>query len=319
MNTEVKAITIVNVGAGYGVSIPGEAIRLKESTLKAAAQIVQVTNPREQELASTRAGELKWLSQQVEKTRAELKKPFWDTGVAIDAKAKEFRKEIDERVKEIETLLSNYQHEEQRKAEARRQEEERQRQEAARALQREQERLEAAERARKAAEIAAQQAEQRRLQAEIDAAEAVTKKAKAEAAAKQAEAEAAARKAQQDAERAQQEAEQAEIDAAMAQDMAAEANTIILEPEPAKPAGMMVKEKATFEVTDIEAFYAWDVARRKEAEKTGRQLLSFVKLEVSKSFFGQYISVVTDEHLAEIPGVVITRGTKAITRTVSLR
>ena len=312
----MKAIVVSHVGAGYSVAIPGEALRYKQNALAEAAVVTQVTNPQEQQIAIDRAGRLKGISQQVEALRAQIKKPFWDAGVAIDAKAKEFRKELDERTKEIERMLSDYEAAERAKAEAARQEEERKKREAAEALRREQERLAEAERKRIATEQAAAAAEQRRIQAELDAAEASTKKQKAEAAAAQAKADQERQVAEAAAKQARREQEQAEIDAAEAQDVVAETTAISFEVEPPKAAGVTRRERATFEVTDIEAFAKWNYDRRAAARELGREVPDFIKMEIKKSVFGEYINIASDAELDSIPGVVITRSIKASTKAI---
>lgn len=259
---------------------------------------------------------LKGLSKGVEETRKTVKQPYLEAGKAIDAKAKEYVTDIDKRTEEIERMIGEFQRKEREKAEAIRREEERKRQEAEAALRREQEKAAQAERDRIAKEKAAQEAEARRIQAEIDAAEAKTAAEKRKAAAAQAKAEqeaASARAAQEEAERASQ---QAEIDAAEARDTAAEANATTVIAEPPRAAGAAIREVVEFEVTDIEAFYAWDAERRREARKLNRTLPTFVKMEVKRRDFLEYINMMDATSLASIPGITFTKFTRAAVRSV---
>lgn len=135
------------------------------------------------------------------------------------------------------------------------------------------------------------------------------------------DAERAARAAQEELERArkaQEDTAQAEIDAAMAAEEADEvASTVYVEPEVVKAQGAAVRPKITYEVTDIEALYQWDKQRREDAAANGRTLPSFIKLEVKKGDFGQFINILDDQGRAEIPGVQFSEETKVAVRATA--
>lgn len=254
-----KAIEVSPASNSFAVITPGEAIRQKEQALKLAEVITKITNAEEQEAAIIAAGRLKGLSQAVEQTRKEIKKPFLDAGKAIDAKAYEYCRDIDLRVAEIEKLVGSFQR-------AQRQKEE----EAERAAKKERDRAQAALNIAQIREHEAK-TEKERLAAQLDLME--------------------------------------------AQDEVATATATVVSPAIPAAKGAAVQEKVEFEVTDIEAFYAWDVKRRKDAGD--RTLPTFVKLEVRKAEFNSFINIIGDAALAEIPGVKFTNVTKAATRGIS--
>lgn len=307
--------TIVVASASNGafaITIPGEAIRLKTEALNNAKHIVRITNPDEQENAIAAVSILKGLTSGLEKSRESVKKPYWDAGKAIDAKAKEYAKELDERAAVIERMIGDYQKAERAKAEAERLAAETKRKEAEAELLREQRKAAKAEADRLAAEKAAEEAEARRIQAEIEAAEAKTASAK-----KKAQAELAKREQEaEDAKRAQQEAEdaamQSEIDASEAQDAHADASATVVGIEAPKASGASIREKIEFEIEDIDLFYAWDLKRR-----AGKNLPSFVKLEIKKADFNAYIQVIGINACQDIPGVTFTASTKAAVRAAT--
>jgi hypothetical protein len=117
--------------------------------------------------------------------------------------------------------------------------------------------------------------------------------------------------AEAEAKRIRDERAQAEIDNQMAQEELSEATTTTVMPEVAKAEGQRVKTEYSFEVEDIDEFYAWDVARRKQNPR----LPSLVKIEVRTRELKEYISLVSGT--AAIPGIKITESTRAIVNSVS--
>jgi hypothetical protein len=291
MSTEiVKPIAIIPSGTGFKVSIPGEAIRLKATALAKAEGILQVTSADEQQIAINAVADLKSLADGAETARAAIKKPYWDAGKAIDAKAKEFVADIDARVSVIEGMIGKFQAEERRKQREREMEEERQRQQAAAAEQRERDRLAQIERDRIAAEQAASAAK--------------TKKAK--------------EAAEAELRRVNQEKVQAQLDLAEAENDRAEADGVTIGAEEApKATGASVREKVEFVVVDIEDFCLWDIQRRAEAAKLGRILPSFVRIEVSKRDFNEYINLLDQAALDSIPGMTFHETTKVSVRAAA--
>lgn len=304
-------ITIAPKGPGFAVSIPIEAVRLKTEALEAAKIVTQVTTGDEQKTAIAVVARLKSLSNGVEQARVEVKAPYLAAGKAIDAKAKEYAKELDEKASVIERMIGSFQQVERAKAEAERIRQERAKAEAEDAANRERLRVEQAARESAAAEERRVEAERARAQAELDAAEAVGKKAKAAAAAELANAEQAAKAAEAEAKAAEQASLQAEIDASEAEETANDANAIVYTPEPPRATGASIRDVVDFEVTDIDAFAEWDRQRR-----VGKGALrSFVKMEVKRQDFKDFIAIMPEAALAEIPGVTITRSTKAAVRS----
>lgn len=287
--SQTKAIAIIPAERGFKITIPGDAERWKAEALAKAAIIVQVTNAEEQQLAIQAAAVLKGLSQTVEADRVEIKDPYYKACKAIDAKAKEFVADIDSRTKEIEALVGDFQRKERDRVLAQQREEERQRREAEAAVQREQQRLADLERQRQAAERQAEQA----------------KTAKARAA------------AQAEADRIAEEKAQAEIDAQMAQDDLCDAQGTTVVEEPAKAKGASIRFEMDYEVTDIEAFCRWDMSRRSCAEAIGKNLPSFVKIEVARRDFKQFINLLGDAELDSIPGMKFIETTQAAAKSVA--
>lgn len=292
-------ITIAPYENGFAVSVPGSAIALKSEAIAAAKLVKQVTNAEEQNHAIAVVAKIKGLTSGIERTRVEVKAPYWAACTAIDAKAKEFCADLSTSAKGIENLISQFQQRERAAAEAERIRQEKAKAEAEDAVNRERIRVEQA--AKEAAE-----AEQRRVDAAAAAAAATGAAAKRKAAA-------AVEEATRQAAAAAQAALQAEIDAAEAEETASEASAIIYTPAPAKAHGAAVREVLEFEVTDPDAFAAWDIQRR-----AGKGALrSFIKIEVRRQDFGDYIKVVPQTALDEIPGVKIVRSTKAAVRAAA--
>lgn len=297
-----KALAIVPAGGGFQVSIPAEAIRLKQTALAKAEPIKQVTNADEQTAAIQATAVIKGLIAETEKTRAAVKQPYWDAGKAIDAKAKEFVKELEARAAALEGMISGFQ-----RAEAKRIADEQ------------------AEAARKQRETeAAAQAERDRL-AKIEA-----DRVAAEAAAAAAKGKKAKAAADAELERLRLEKQEAELAAMEAEDDAAAANVTVVSVAAPAATGAAVSFVTDFEVTDVDAFYAWDLERRKRVDEllTAQRLAegdtrpvfpsaSFVKCEIKRQDFKGFISNLSDAELDSIPGVNIVKNAKAAVRGIA--
>lgn len=309
-----KSIIIIPIEGGFEISIPIEAVRVKNLALSSALLVTQVTNPEEQSKAISSVAELKGLSRGMEAARTEEKKPYLETGRAIDAKAKEYSESIDKRAADLERMIGAYQKAEREKAEALRRAEEKKKQDAADELARQQRERDQAELRRIDAEKADTDARERREQSERDAAAANTPEAKAQAAAglkRQIEAEAAAQIAYESAHAA---AVSADIDAAEAREdaeLAAAQTVVVYSPE--KVSGVSVSEKTEFEITDIEAVYAWDLYRRDRIKEfQGRApLLTIIEMTIRKAPFRALIATLSPDEIASIPGVTFSQSTKA--------
>lgn len=108
----------------------------------------------------------------------------------------------------------------------------------------------------------------------------------------------------------------AQFDLMESEDAASTANATVVAPEPPAAKGVAIREdKVEFEVTDIEAFYAWDLARRQAAGD--RHIPTFVKLEVRKQDFNSYINIVGIKALGDIPGMKFTQKTNAAVRGIA--
>lgn len=288
-----KEISIVKYENGFSVTVPATAVAAKNQALAVAKPIVKVTNGDEQTAAISAVAVIKGLISGTESTREEIKKPYLDAGRAIDAKAKEYVKELNEEADRIQRLVGAFQRMEAEKAEQARREQERQQREAEMAEQRERDRL--------------TKIESDRLAAEQAAANARTKKAREAAAA--------------EAERLRREQAEAELAVSEAADDLATANAVVVMPEAPRATGAAVTFGTDFEVTDIEAIYQWDLARRqKMAKALGKPLANFpplVKLEIKKSDFKYITSCLSEDERDSIPGVKFFATTKAAVRGVT--
>lgn len=299
MNTTI-AITPAPKGGGFAVSVPTEAIKQKTQLLAAANFIKQVKTPDDQKRAIEVVSHIKALTASVEAARVEVKAPYLAACKAIDAKAKEYNAELIAESSALEKMIGRFQSEERARVEAEERRQEEERRAAAAAVER------AAQAAAETARAAAE-AEERRAAA-VQAAAAAT------GAAAKKKATAAAAEAERQAEEAAQAALQAEIDAAEAAETASEANAIIYTPAAPKAHGAAVREVLEFEVTDPDAFAAWDIQRR-----AGKgSLRSFVKIEVKRQDFKEFINVLPAAALAEIPGVTFSHSTKAAVRAATV-
>ena len=65
------------------------------------------------------------------------------------------------------------------------------------------------------------------------------------------------------------------------------------------------KETLGFEVTDVDAFVQWDINRRQS--KADRALPTFVRVEVAKRDFTNFINTIGEETAKSIPGIKITK------------
>jgi DNA polymerase III alpha subunit (gram-positive type) len=293
MSTKTKAIVVQSAGSGFQIVIPAEAQKLKTDALATARKHTQVTNADEQTNAVQAASLLKGIAAEAEATRKAVKQPFWDAGKAIDARAAEFVLELEAEAKRLERLIANFQRAEADKAAAIIRKAEQERQAAEAAARRERERL---------AEIERQAAEASRK-----AQEAKTKKAR--------------EAAQAEAARLESERQQAEIDAMEAEDDAATAGATVVVEEAPQAKGASVSFVREFEVTDIDALYAFDLARRKTLAERNNLPLStitpWIAMEPKKREIKDFINSLQDHQLDSIPGLVITNTAKAAVRGVS--
>jgi hypothetical protein len=215
---------------------PAASARKQEALETAALIDLPIDSPSAQQLVINSVASLKAYDNGVEKSRKWAKQPFWDAGVAIDAKAKEEVVEVRAEIARLEKALGAYQKQlDDQAAAARRAQEE-------------------ADRKRQAA-IDAQLAEEQRLREEADSAARKAQEAAASATT-------ALQKARAENERLQAELKQRQADdianerraQAAAADFQPAAPGATLVPQP-KPAGMAVKREYEIEVTDIEALY----------------------------------------------------------------
>jgi len=293
MSNQTKAIVVQSAGAGFQIIIPAEAQKIKQDALAKSKPITQVTNADEQTAAIQAASVVKGIISETEATRKAVKQPYWDAGKAIDARAEEFVTELEVEAKRLEKLVAGFQRAQAEAAAAVLRKAEQERQAAEAAARREQQRL---------AEIERQQVE-----ADRRAEEAKGKKARDAA------------KAEQD--RLALERQQAEIDAMEAEDDAANAGaTIVIEQAPAAK-GASVSFVREFEVYDIDALYAFDLARRKTlAERNNlplSQISSWISMEPKKRDIKDFISALQEDQLDSIPGLTITNTAKASIKGVS--
>jgi chemotaxis protein histidine kinase CheA len=292
MSKPSTQIIVTPTPDGNEIVIPAEVYVLKNQALSKVQGFHKVKSQEDLDKLTPLIAELKGLSRAMEKTRKLVKQPYLDTGDAIDDKAKDFKKSIDERVEQLENMIAEWIRSERERVRLEQEAQERERRRLADEAAAEQRRLEAAQRA-------AQEAERRAAEAELAAAEAEGKKAKAAAAKALAEAQAAQAAAQE----AAQEAEEAASIAA--------AETVAeVEIRLPESTGGRVREKVEFTVTDIEALYHWDLERRQLGREKGRDIPSFLKLEVKVRDFDQYINILSDSERAEIPGVKFANSSK---------
>lgn len=290
--TTTQIIVSTRDDGGYSISIPTNVYALREEALTKADALsgLKISNNKQQEQITAVSSELKGLAQAMEKTREIIKNPYYRCCQAIDAEAKKYKTPLEEMAKRLDDMVADWIKRERDRVRLELERLERERAQAAATARAEQAKAEAAQRAQA-------EAEQRRHQAELAAAEATTRAEKAKAKREQ-EAAAAAVQA------AAATAWAAEIDASEA----IEAASTVIVPNIVEPesTGGRMREKFEYEVTDIEALYAWDKERRDEAfEKTGRTLPTYLKIEVKKRDFDQFINMVDDQERASIPGITI--------------
>ena len=286
----IKTLAISPEVGQIQISVPAIALRHKQEILQRAAEVTVVDSVESQTLAIECAAVQKGLVKELEKQRKALKQPFIDIGKAIDASAEKFRTDLDADIARLEKLISDFQRKEREKVEAQRQEQERIRQAAEQAVERERNRLEEIERQKSAAGIASAVARKK----------AVREKALAEYA------------------RLEQESEAAQLALSEAQgDVEQLANTTVTRLIPAASEGAAIRQEFDFEVTDIEAFYAWDLERRRTVKaQSGRDLPSYVKMEIKRADFKGLIGILPKDQQADIPGIRIFETTKAAVRSV---
>lgn len=182
------SIEVAKVGDMVVTFKPG-AIDRKQEALETASLITAIDGPDDQAMAIESVSILKAFTQGVERSREEVKRPFWNAGKAIDEIAKKESKAALEEIARVEKLLAGYQREQDRIANEAREaaeaierkriadenaklaEEQRLRDESARLAR---EALEAAQRkgkqAQRDAELARMQAENAKAQADLIAA-----------------------------------------------------------------------------------------------------------------------------------------------------
>lgn len=236
-NNPSAHLQIAKVG-DMTVTLDPAAIQRKQDALEQAAFIEVVTDEPTRQLAIESVGTLKAYTNGIEKSRKEVKQPFWDAGQAIDEIAKKEAGPVLLEIKRVEALLAAYQ----RKIEA-----------AAAAALREQE----AERQRLIAAEQARLAEEQRLR---DEAERLSREAQEAAQGKGKKAQAAADLARTQAELAKT---QADLMASQRRqdEQAAQFTPVVHTPvAPEKAAGTMVRRDWDIEVTDWDALhkaYGW--------------------------------------------------------------
>lgn len=226
-------IEVAKVG-DITVTLDPAAIARKQDALETASLISEVKNEEERTLAVQTIGTLKAYTNGIEKSRKEVKQPFWDAGQAIDKIAKDESKPVLEEINRVEGLLTGYQRELDRQAAEReraRQEEERKRVAAEQAKLAEEQRLRA-------------EADRKAREALAAAANAKSNAARREAEIARLEAELAQRKAD-DLARERRDAENA-----------AQFAPAIPQPEiPGKAEGTNVRQDWDISVTDWDALY----------------------------------------------------------------
>lgn len=322
MRNPSKAVAIIPKDGGFEISIPAEALKLKQEALALAVPIIRVETPEDQAKAIAVVANLKGISKQVEADREAVKKPYLEAGRAIDASAKKYIEEINSRAASIESMLSEYRRKENEKIEAARREEEKKRREAEESARKEQERLEREERDRLEVIARAEQAEFDRKQAEENARLAKSAKEKKDA---QAEVD-RLKKIEDDAAKASMQAQddqmQAEIDASEAEDERARQEatvSVVIEAPSTKATGSIARERIEFEVTDIEAVYAWDSANREKmiAFRGRKPLMTIIKMQLVDADFRALLKTLTEEEVSQIPGIKISKNTKVSVKPVS--
>lgn len=95
--------------AHHLIAITPEAEALKNDALAAAGLIGKVRNDAEQERAVAAQMQLKRILNAVERSRKDVKQPVLDFGRDIDAKAKEFRAELDTEFNRVSRAVADYQ------------------------------------------------------------------------------------------------------------------------------------------------------------------------------------------------------------------
>lgn len=238
--------------ADFRVTIIPEAEQSKTDALALSKSVTTVSTTAQQQDAISAASLMKGLLRDVEKARVAVKEPVLAAGRAIDAVAKKFSTELETETKRVEALASAFQKEEDRKAEAARQEQERQ-------LCEDREREAAA--LRKIAEEA--DAERRRNLAAIAAA------------ADEEARESAQRKADADAE-ARSEEVRLNQEAIAEQERLRHAMVV----EPPKPEGARVVRKMDYELKDVRALYA---SRPDLVELTDRRSLILAAISITNA------------------------------------
>jgi len=103
-------IEVAKVGEMY-VTFNPEATHRKQEALETASLILAIANADDQALAIESVSILKAYTNGIEKSRKEVKQPFWDAGQAIDAIAKKESKPALEEIARVEKLLAGYQRE----------------------------------------------------------------------------------------------------------------------------------------------------------------------------------------------------------------
>lgn len=271
------SLEIARVG-DIAVTLTPQSLSAKNEALETAAFIEAVTNNEGRTLAINTVATLKAYTNAIEKSRKDVKQPFWDAGKAIDEIAKKESEPVLAEIRRVEKLLADYQREEDRKAAEllrQQQEEERKRQaeEAARLAEEQRLREEAEQRSREAEELA--KGKSKLAQAQADLA-----RTQAALAAAQANTLAADRRADEEA---------------------AKFTVAPVNPDaPTRPAGASVRKDWEFEVTD------WDALYRAYGFR-------FIKMELDAAALRYHLGNEGVDH-TQIAGVKITPVTKVAVR-----
>ncbi len=116
MSTQL--ITAPQIGETTQIAITEEGENRKSRLLSAAAHIQSIAEVSIRDVATIRAGEIKSHLADVEKTRKEIKEPFFRTGQAIDKAAAEHVKELELELSRLNNLVGSFEKARREKQEA---------------------------------------------------------------------------------------------------------------------------------------------------------------------------------------------------------
>lgn len=234
----MKALVVSKL-ADVSVTVDASIVTKRDAAVQTAKSITSITDQWALEDAVECLKSLKSLTSLTERSRTDVKAPVLELGRTIDSKAREFSQPIEVEVTRVNRLVTEYQAEQQRKA----QEVERQRQAELRRIE-DAQRLAAEEEAKRQREAA--EAEAARKQAELDAQSTFDEGDEAKATAAAADAENKRKEAETAAEVERQKLVKLEQDKARAQ----------VQVPAVKVSGLITKDVWKFEVTDL-----WLLAR----------------------------------------------------------